>query len=183
VQHDTLFQTPLRALLVEDSALDADVLVRFLKYHDINIDHERVDTMEQLEAALAQSWDIIFCDYNIHFGFTGMDALHAIRRYEAEKAVAADTKRLPLPVPVIIISSILNEPSIVTAMNAGATDFIIKGYLERLVPLLHREMRYLTHIRYYFEQWQSAEERLKQSLLINEQLPPTPHYLHDGDSA
>jgi CheY-like chemotaxis protein len=160
VQHEPLPHIPLRVLLVEDSALDADVLVRFLKYHDIVIDYDRVDTMAQLQNALAQDWDFIFCDYNIHTGFTGMDALGAIRRYEALQAPPTDD--LPkLPVPVIMISSILNEPSVVAAMNAGATDFIIKGYLERLVPLLHREMRYINRIRYYFTKWQHAEERLR----------------------
>ena len=150
----------LRALLVEDSALDADVLIRFLRYHNFDITFERVDTMPQLETALPQEWDVIFCDYNIHTGFTGMDALQAIREFERARG-ALPNKPPSFRVPVIMISSILNEPSIVAAMNAGASDFIIKGYLERLVPMLHREVGYVRAMCEYYAAWKSAEQRLK----------------------
>jgi CheY-like chemotaxis protein len=150
----------LRALLVEDSALDADVLIRFLRYHNFDISFERVDTMPQLESALRQEWDVIFCDYNIHTGFTGMDALQAIREFERSRETLPG-KPPALRVPVIMISSILNEPSIVAAMNAGASDFIIKGYLERLVPMLRREIGHIRAICEYYEAWKRAEKRLE----------------------
>lgn len=150
----------LHALLVEDSALDADVLIRFLRYHDIDISYERVDTMPQLKVALNREWDVIFCDYNIHTGFTGMDALVTIRQFEQERGEIPG--KPAIRVPIIMISSILNEPSIVAAMNAGASDFIIKGYLERLVPMLHREINYIRTIQNYFGAWKKAEELLQQ---------------------
>jgi CheY-like chemotaxis protein len=159
VEHTSYPSLHLHALLVEDSALDADVLIRFLRYHDINISYERVDTMPQLEAALHKEWDLIFCDYNIHTGFTGMDALVTIRAFERQHGYSPDKPAVRMP--VIMISSILNEPSVVAAMNAGASDFIIKGYLERLVPLLHREMGHVRTIQQYFKEWKAAEERLK----------------------
>ncbi|MCU0424500.1 MAG: response regulator [Candidatus Kapabacteria bacterium] len=145
----------LTALLVEDSALDADVLIRFLRYHDIEIVYERVDTIPQLQAALNKEWDVIFCDYNIHTGFTGMDALNIIRKTEQERGVLPG--KPDVKIPVIMISSILNENAVVTAMNAGASDFIIKGYLERLVPMLHREIGYVRKIQEYFAAWQAAQ--------------------------
>ncbi|MCS6808999.1 MAG: response regulator [Candidatus Kapabacteria bacterium] len=148
----------IKALLVEDSALDADVLVRFLRYHDIEVTYERVDTIPQLQAALEQDWDIIFCDYNIYTGFTGVDAIQIIRARERNHQ--AQHHKPCYPVPIIIISSVLNESAIVAAMNAGASDFIVKGYLERLVPLLRREMTYITTIRRYFNAWKDAERRL-----------------------
>ncbi len=151
----------LHALLVEDSALDADVLIRFLRYHDIDISYERVDTMPQLKAALHKEWDVIFCDYNIHTGFTGMDALMTIRQFERERGEVPGKPMIR--VPVIMISSILNEPSIVAAMNAGASDFIIKGYLERLVPMLHREIGYVRSIQYYYAAWKNSSEGLPET--------------------
>ncbi len=151
----------LHALLVEDSALDADVLIRFLRYHDIDISYERVDTMPQLKAALHKEWDVVFCDYNIHTGFTGMDALVTIRQFERERG---DVPGKPtIRIPVIMISSILNEPSIVAAMNAGASDFIIKGYLERLVPMLHREIGYVRSIQHYYTAWKNSNEGLQEA--------------------
>jgi CheY-like chemotaxis protein len=159
VEHTAQDVLHLTALLVEDSALDADVLIRFLRYHDVDIAYERVDTMPQLEVALQKDWDVIFCDYNIHTGFTGMDALAAIRAFERKRGDVPN--KPPLRVPVIMISSILNEPSVVAAMNAGASDFVIKGYLERLVPMLHREMGYIRAVHRYYNAWQEAEERLR----------------------
>lgn len=159
VEHISRPAISLHALLVEDSALDADVLVRFLRYHDIDISYERVDTMPQLKAALEKEWEVIFCDYNIHTGFTGMDALIAIRQFEQERGELPDKPNIR--VPVIMISSILNEPSVVAAMNAGASDFIIKGYLERLVPMLHREIGYTRAIQRYYAAWRNAEKRLQ----------------------
>ncbi|TAE29092.1 MAG: response regulator [Candidatus Kapaibacterium sp.] len=150
-------QAPLRFLLVEDSVLDADVLTRFLRYHDIEHTYERVDTVPALNEVLKQSWDMIFCDYNIHTGFTGMDALRIIRAYEA--AHQPTPPDLILPVPVIMISSILNENAVVAAMNAGATDFIIKGYLERLISVIRREIRYTSMIKDYHAKWRDAEAR------------------------
>lgn len=155
VEQPTRSLLHLNALLVEDSALDADVLIRFLRYHDIDIAYERVDTIPQLQLALKKDWDVIFCDYNIHTGFTGMDALAIIRAAERERGMRPDKPNVP--VPVIMISSILNENAVVTAMNAGASDFIIKGYLERLVPMLHREIGYIRTIQQYFAAWQKAE--------------------------
>lgn len=157
MEHTSYPALQLRALLVEDSALDADVLIRFLRYHDIDISYERVDTMPQLEAALHKEWDVIFCDYNIHTGFTGMDALVTIRAFERERGQLPDKPNIR--VPVIMISSILNEPSVVAAMNAGASDFIIKGYLERLVPLLHREIGYIRAIQQYYGAWKNAAQQ------------------------
>jgi CheY-like chemotaxis protein len=149
-------QASLRFLLVEDSALDADVLMRFLRYHDVEHTYERVDTAPLLKAALEQEWDMIFCDYNIHTGFTGMDALKIIRDFE--EAHLPTPPALILPVPVIMISSILNESAVVAAMNAGATDFIIKGYLERLVSVIRREMRYTSMIKDYHAKWLAATQ-------------------------
>lgn len=153
-------QSPLRFLLVEDSALDADVLMRFLRYHDVEHIYERVDTAPLLQEALKQEWDLIFCDYNIHTGFTGMDALGIIRAYEAAHPPSPPT--LVLPTPVIMISSILNENAVVAAMNAGATDFIIKGYLERLVAVIRRELRYVRLIKEYHAKWLDAEQRAQE---------------------
>jgi hypothetical protein len=44
-------------------------------------------------------------------------------------------------------------------MNAGATDFIIKGYLDRLVPVMRREIRYVSMIQEYHAKWIEAERQ------------------------
>src|SRR5688572_14748926 len=55
---------PLRALLVEDSEDDAELLIRELRKGGYDVSHRRVETAETMRAALThQSWDIVISDY------------------------------------------------------------------------------------------------------------------------
>jgi len=55
---------PLRALLVEDSQLDAELLARALDRGGFDLSWARVDTGEEMEHALRkQPWDLILCDH------------------------------------------------------------------------------------------------------------------------
>jgi len=51
--------TRLRALLIDDSAEDTELLLRHLKRNGYDVDSQRVDTPDGLRAALTdRSWDI-----------------------------------------------------------------------------------------------------------------------------
>jgi len=60
---------PLRALIVEDSEFDAQMLVSLLRKSGYDPAFDRVETAEALKAALAaKTWDIVLADYNLpHF--------------------------------------------------------------------------------------------------------------------
>ena len=82
---------PLRALLVEDSPDDAELLVRHLDKGGYRVDWTRIENPGELRAALADgTWDIIVSDYFMP-GFTAPDALTIV-------------KEVGLDVPFIIVS-------------------------------------------------------------------------------
>jgi len=55
---------PLRALIVEDRATDAEMILRELRRGGFDTTFERVETAETFRAALTrQAWDIVLSDY------------------------------------------------------------------------------------------------------------------------
>src|SRR6059036_3421495 len=119
---------PLRLLLVEDSEDDARLLVRELTRRGFEPVVERVETASTMRAALdRQPWDVVVGDYSLpHFG--GAAALELLR----------DSG---LDVPFIIVSGTIGEEKAVAAMKAGASDYVSKDNLKRLVPVIEREVR------------------------------------------
>jgi len=119
---------PLRVLIIEDSEDDALLLLRELTRGGFDPMVERVDTREDMVAALdRQIWDIILCDY-VMPRFSGLHALALLK----EKS---------LDVPFIIVSGRIGEEPAVEAMRAGAHDFVMKNNLSRLLPVVERELR------------------------------------------
>ncbi len=124
----TVARRSLRVLLVEDSEPDALLLDRALQRGGFETVMERVDTAEAMEAALRKhAWDLILCD-------------HAMPRFNAPEALEL-LKKHQLDVPFIIVSGYIEEQTAVTAMQAGAHDYIMKDRLARLVPAVDRELR------------------------------------------
>ncbi|HSE73601.1 MAG TPA: response regulator [Dongiaceae bacterium] len=118
----------LRALIIDDSADDAELLMRDLRREGYELSCERTDTAAGLRAALdAQAWDIILCDYNMP-RFSGLEALEIVRGRG-------------LDVPFIFVSGAMGEDVAVSAMRAGAQDYVMKGHLKRLPPAIDRELR------------------------------------------
>lgn len=119
---------PLRLLLIEDSEDDAIILLRALKKVGYEFEHERVETPEAMNAALDKSsWDVIISDYVIP-GFGGLEALK----------ISQDRK---LDIPFIIVSGQIGEDAAVSAMKAGAHDYVMKDSLMRLGPAIGRELQ------------------------------------------
>ena len=84
----------------------------------------RIDSEAAFLAALGQPWDVIVSDYNLP-GFSGLFALELL------KASGRD-------VPFILVSGEIGEETAVEAMRNGASDYLLKTHLARLVPaLLH----------------------------------------------
>lgn len=119
---------PLRVLLVEDSENDAALLELALQRAGFNPECERVDTADQLTAALdRQEWDLIIADY-VMPGFDGLSALALV-------------KQRGLTLPFIIVSGHITDNTAVAAMKAGAHDYVMKDNLARLGPAVERELR------------------------------------------
>jgi len=119
---------PLRILLVEDSEDDAILLARQLQRGGFAPELTRVDHPQALEQALARTdWDVIITDHNLP-GFSSDAAIAIIRAAR-------------LDAPVIIVSGTIGEDAAVAAMKAGASDYIMKDNMARLVPAIERELR------------------------------------------
>ncbi len=119
---------PLRALIVEDSQDDTELLLHELLRGGYEPEHARVDTPGAMSEALAKRiWDIVFSDFTMP-RFNAFDALALLRQ-------------TGLDIPFIIVSGTIGEDRAVTAMKAGAHDYILKGSLKRLVPAVERELR------------------------------------------
>ena len=119
---------PLRALIVEDSRDDADLLVMELSRAGYEVEFERVQSRSTMEAALGRGpWDVVLCDYSLP-GFDALGALEVVNRSG-------------LDVPFLIISGTVGEEIAVEALRAGAHDYLLKDRLGRLRPAIERERR------------------------------------------
>src|ERR1051326_3164255 len=121
-------KTSLRALIVEDSEFDAQMMVSLLRKGGYEVTAERVETKSALRAALQnKNWDIILADYNLP-DFNALAALQILRE-------------TALDLPFIIVSGGIGEDIAVETMKAGAHDYLMKGNLSRLLPAVERELR------------------------------------------
>lgn len=119
---------PIRVLMVEDEEDDAELLLRVLRKGGFEPVLCRVETAESFIAELSQqTWDIIIADYVLP-QFSGLAALRII-------------KQRRLDIPFIIVSGTIGEELAVTAMRAGAQDYVMKNNLIRLVPAIKRELQ------------------------------------------
>ena len=120
--------TPLRVLVVEDSELDARILINLLRGGGWSVTYRRVESAEALQAALsAEAWDFVLADHQLP-GFSAPEALRVVQRSAHD-------------IPFIIVSGGIEEGVAIAAMKAGAHDFLMKGALGRLVPAVQRELR------------------------------------------
>jgi hypothetical protein len=115
-------------LIVEDSADDEAMLLEELRGGGFEVVHVRVQTAEAMRAALVeQTWDVIMSDYSMPT-FTGLGALAVL-------------KETGIDIPLIIASGTIGEETAVEALKAGASDFLVKDRLARLIPAIERETR------------------------------------------
>lgn len=118
----------LRALLVEDSEKDGQLLLRELRQNGYIVEHERVETREAMALALSdKTWDVILCDYSLP-RFNAMNAL-------------AMVKESGLQIPFLVVSGTIDEETAVTLLQAGADDFLVKGRFARLAAAIERSIQ------------------------------------------
>jgi len=137
---------PIRVLHLEDSQRDAEMLQDALKAGGVSADIVLVTSKERFEAALAgDSFDIILSDYNIP-GYDGIAAVTLAQEQRPET-------------PVIVVSGTVGDEDAVKCLHVGATDYLLKQRLDRLVPAVQRALREAKDRR----QRNEAEHALRQS--------------------
>lgn len=117
----------LKVLIVEDVEDDEKLLLLYLRKAGYEVISERVQTADEMRAALNnREWDIVISDYRLP-GFTGLDAFNILGESKVD-------------IPFIIISGTIGEETAVAAMKAGVSDYLMKDNLARLAPAIEREL-------------------------------------------
>jgi two-component system, cell cycle sensor histidine kinase and response regulator CckA len=139
----------LRILFVEDSPSDVELAAWELERNGFTISRsERVQTREDLKRALqVEVWDLVISDYSMP-SFNGLEALRMVRETHPD-------------LPYIMVSGTIGEDVAVTAMKAGANDYLMKGHLQRLAPAVEREMREAVERKRVEEALRKSEEQLR----------------------
>lgn len=156
-QGEPAFAGELRILLLEDSAAHVELTEHVLRHAGLDVSFAAVDNRADFEAELGRRPpDLILSDYSLP-GFDGSAALQIAKR------VAPD-------VPFIFVTGTLGEEVAIETLKQGATDYVLKTRLNRLVPAVKRALREAQERR----ERQRAEEKLRRS---HEQLRALTGYL------
>lgn len=117
----------LKILILEDSELDAELILRTLKISDLEFTCELISMKEEFETLL-QSWDpdIVLSDYNLR-SFTGDEVL-------------AFSKKISPDTPFIIVSGSINKEMEISLLENRADDVVTKNNLNRLPFAIQREI-------------------------------------------
>jgi PAS domain S-box-containing protein len=117
-----------RILHLAQDSRDAELVESILRNDGLSCQIACVKTPQAFEAALTQhTFDIVLCDYNLP-GYDGFAALNAVRNRDRD-------------IPFILLSGSIGEEQAVESLKSGATDYLPKNRLERLVPAITRALR------------------------------------------
>ena len=120
-------QTHLRVLLLDDCPDDASVILQELKRGGFEVAADVVQSVGELAACVrAKEHDLILSDYRLATG-TGLEALPILKQEGKD-------------IPFILVTGALGEEEAVECVKQGATDFVLKHRLSRLVPVVHRAL-------------------------------------------
>ena len=121
-----LSRPPLELIVVEDAIDDYELLLARLRAARRTVQAVRVETADELRAALARGgWSAVISDHRLP-RFTSLEALAIVRGSGHDD------------LPFLIVSGAIGEETAVEAMRAGADDYLMKDKLGRLEPALDR---------------------------------------------
>lgn len=118
----------IHILMLEDNPMDAELSMHTLRRGGVRFTSIRVETEEDFLRELEKSPpDLILSDYALP-GFDGYAALDIAKR------------RVP-HIPFIFVTGTMGEEVAIETLKSGATDYVLKHRLARLVPSVHRALR------------------------------------------
>ncbi|MFP4015144.1 MAG: ATP-binding protein [Chitinispirillaceae bacterium] len=117
----------LNILYLEDNRMDAEVVEALLEEEGIAASITVVSDREMFrEKFRDEDYDAVFLDYAVP-GYSGTAALDYVRSNGYEK-------------PVIIVSGTIGEERAVEIIKRGASDYVLKHNVCKLVPALNRAL-------------------------------------------
>jgi PAS domain S-box-containing protein len=156
---------PLRIVSLEDNPNDTELIQNLLEEEGLLYDLRRVETEDDFLSALNHSVpDLILADYTLP-SFDGLSALELAKR------------KCP-DVPFIFVSGTLGEELAIEALKLGATDYVLKTRLLRIVPCVRRALQEAKE-RVELRRSQEALRRSEASLLHAQRISHTGSWSHD----
>ncbi|HUR45167.1 MAG TPA: histidine kinase [Candidatus Saccharimonadales bacterium] len=142
----TVVNRQIRILMLEDNVADAELIKFALREGGLVFSWVRVDSKAAFLREMEKNTpNIILLDYSLP-SFDGLSALHLAQQ------------RFP-NVPFIFVTGTLGEEVVIEMLKSGATDYVLKNRLSRLVPAVLRALREKEER----DERQRAEERLRKS--------------------
>ena len=118
--------SPLRILLLEDSARDAELIHELLEADHFVCEVNRVETRAEFQAALEDgAIDLVLADYKLP-SYDGLSALKLTLSARPD-------------LPFLFVSGFGEEVAI-EALTSGAMDYVLKTRLSRLAPAVRRAL-------------------------------------------
>ena len=126
---NTSVSTPaIRVLQLEDNIVDAELIRRHLDKAGLNVTYCLAETEIEFRRELVDfAPDVVLSDFSLR-GFDGLSAL------EIARVLAPIT-------PFIFVSGTIGEERAIEALKRGATDYVLKDNLRRLVPAIQNALR------------------------------------------
>jgi PAS domain S-box-containing protein/diguanylate cyclase (GGDEF)-like protein len=120
--------TQTRVLIVEDMAVEAELITHQLRGLGIPFEWHRVETEAALRAELQDFCpSIVLSDFSLP-QFDGLRALEVVRECAPET-------------PFVFVSGTIGEERAINALHRGAADYVLKTNLKRLVPAVGRALK------------------------------------------
>lgn len=137
---------PLSILHVEDNITDSDYIAAVLSEAGVVCEITRVDTKNEfLQLIGTKKFDLILSDYKLP-SFNGIQALKIVK------------EKIP-ETPFILLSGTIGEEFAIESLLNGATDYVLKDNIKRLVPAIQRAMKEV-ELR---QEKARADEKLRES--------------------
>jgi signal transduction histidine kinase len=140
----------IHILMLEDDAADAELTRFALRKGGLNFSLTRVETKDEYVKRLEEQPSLILSDYSLP-GFNGHDALEIAQ------------KKCP-ETPFVFVTGTMGEEVAIETLKSGATDYVLKTRLSRLVPAVTRALREAaarTEHRRAEEQLRESHEQLR----------------------
>ncbi len=118
----------IRILMLEDNVADAELIKFALREGGLVFSLKRVESRTQFLREMAQNPpDLILLDYSLP-AFDGFTALTLAQEKYPD-------------IPFIFVTGTLGEEVVIEMLKSGATDYVLKTRLSRLVPAVLRALR------------------------------------------
>lgn len=120
-------QSPLRVLVIEDNAADAELCLWELKRGGIEYSADIARTREEFIGLVSsKEYDVVLSDYNLR-AWNALDAIQTINREGKD-------------IPFVLVTGSLADEDAVECVKKGVSDYVLKDRMARLPVAIRRAL-------------------------------------------